>query len=201
MEPSPSRVNVGGRPAQTSAHQLAEIAQELFLAHGFERTSVADITAAAGVSRRTFFRYFASKADVLWVETPAEQERLRALLAEAPPGESCAEVLYRVVPEALRHPADQRRWALHRAELVLTVPAVQAQAVRRYADWRAVVATFAAERLGVPIGDLVPVAVGHAVLAATVASHEYWVAHPDEDLEPILERLLRLLLPRPLKPQ
>jgi AcrR family transcriptional regulator len=76
----------GGRPAATSAQELAQIAQTLFLERGYDEVSVADITTAAGVSRRTFFRYLPSKADVLWVATPAEMARLHRLLAEAPKG-------------------------------------------------------------------------------------------------------------------
>ncbi|WP_220187859.1 acyl-CoA-like ligand-binding transcription factor, partial [Pseudonocardia pini] len=34
------------------------------------------------------------------------------------------------------------------------------------------------------------------VLAATLGAHEYWLAHPDEDLPTVHERFLRLLLPR-----
>jgi hypothetical protein len=37
--------------------------------------------------------------------------------------------------------------------------------------------------------------VGQAVLAATLAAHEHWVAHPDADLFEILPRVLALLLP------
>ena len=62
----------GGRPAVTSAHELAAVAQRLFIAHGFDETSVDDIATAAGISRRTFFRYFSTKADVCFADSPAE---------------------------------------------------------------------------------------------------------------------------------
>lgn len=45
---------------------LAETAFELFLERGFERTTVDDIVARAGVGRRSFFRYFPSKDDVVF---------------------------------------------------------------------------------------------------------------------------------------
>jgi len=44
---------------------ISEVAQELFVTQGFEATSVDQIATATGMSRRTFFRYFASKEDVL----------------------------------------------------------------------------------------------------------------------------------------
>ncbi|GGJ55985.1 acyl-CoA-like ligand-binding transcription factor [Streptomyces brasiliensis] len=189
--------NLGGRPALTSAHRLAEVAQELFLTKGFAETTIADITAAAGVSQRTFFRYFTTKADVLWVETSAEQARLQALLDAAPPEEPYHEVLYRAIPAALHHPPEEHTWALHRAQLLLTAPAVQAQAAARYAEWRASVTRFAAARLDSPPDDLLPTAVGAAALTATLTAHEYWITHPTDDLPTLLERLLQLLIPRP----
>jgi len=55
-----------GRPRASSREVLAEAACELFLERGYESTSIADITTRAGVSRSSFFNYFASKGDVLW---------------------------------------------------------------------------------------------------------------------------------------
>lgn len=55
-----------GRPRVSSRETLAEAACELFLEQGYEATSVADIAQRAGVSRSSFFNYFASKSDVIW---------------------------------------------------------------------------------------------------------------------------------------
>ncbi|MFR9807354.1 TetR family transcriptional regulator [Pseudonocardia sp. RS010] len=179
----------GGRPALTSAHELAAVAQELFVERGFEQTSVDDIAAAARVSRRTFFRYFSTKADVLWVESPAELATFRRLLDEST--EPWREALCRSAPLALHHPAEERRWMLHRAKLLLTVPAVQEKAAVRHAEWRMIATEFVAGR---GQSALVAVAAGHATLAATLGAHEYWIAHPDEDLPALHERFLRMVL-------
>ena len=53
--------------------QLIEVATKLFQEKGFEQTTVDDIVAVAGVSQRTFFRYFASKMDIAF---PYHEQRL-----------------------------------------------------------------------------------------------------------------------------
>src|ERR1700735_3650142 len=59
--------------------RLRDAALELFLAHGFDNVTVAEITERAGLTRRTFSRYFTDKRDVLF----AGSEQLPAALAAA----------------------------------------------------------------------------------------------------------------------
>jgi AcrR family transcriptional regulator len=59
--------------------RLREAALELYLKHGYENVTVAQITERAGLTRRTFSRYFTDKRDVLF----AGSERLPAALADA----------------------------------------------------------------------------------------------------------------------
>jgi mycofactocin system transcriptional regulator len=189
------REDRGGRPSVTTPHELAAVAQRLFLERGFEQTSVDDIAGTAGIGRRTFFRYFPTKADVLFVESATELHRLREHLAGGRSDEPYEAVVSRSVVAALRFPPDQHDWARQRAQLLLTVPAVQAHAMSRYAAWRAAAAQYAAARCRQPADGLFPLAVGQAVLAASLAAHEHWLAHPDSDLFDALALALALLLP------
>lgn len=59
--------------------RLREAALELFLKHGYENVTVAEITERAGLTRRTFSRYFTDKRDVLF----AGSEQLPAVLARS----------------------------------------------------------------------------------------------------------------------
>src|SRR6478609_9627585 len=55
-----------GRIPSTSKDELGRIGLGLFIEHGFDNVTVDDIAVAAGIGRRTFFRYFPSKNDVVW---------------------------------------------------------------------------------------------------------------------------------------
>ncbi|MFC7471264.1 TetR family transcriptional regulator [Actinomadura keratinilytica] len=57
--------------------RLSETAVGLFLEHGFERVTVADVAAAAGVSKPTLFRYFPAKEDLV-LHRLADHEGRRA---------------------------------------------------------------------------------------------------------------------------
>jgi AcrR family transcriptional regulator len=89
-----------GRPKVSSRETLAEAACELFLERGYDATSVADITQRAGVSRSSFFNYFASKSDVLWSSV---DERIGQAvgsleqLARSATGESVRDILLLIV--------------------------------------------------------------------------------------------------------
>lgn len=70
---SPPSAGLRQRKQQETRERLTRVAMGLFLARGFEATTIEDIAAAADVSRRSFFHYFASKEDVVsaWQEDAA----------------------------------------------------------------------------------------------------------------------------------
>jgi mycofactocin system transcriptional regulator len=183
---TPSSRERPGRPPVTTPVELERVALALFSEQGFAETTVDDIANAAGISRRTFFRYFASKNDVVWGDFDALLEGLEEWLAGAPPETgllaSIADAVVRfnaLPPEAV--PAHRQRMAL-----ILHVPALQAHSTLRYADWRAVIARFAARRLRQPVEAFGPQLVGHVALAAAVAAYEQWLADNTSDLSVML---------------
>src|SRR5437773_11582051 len=83
------------RRKRLTAAELEAAALRLFGERGFDAVTVDDIAAEADVCRRTFFRYFASKEDVLLSDHPRRLAELRQGLAARPPEEP--------VLTALRH--------------------------------------------------------------------------------------------------
>jgi mycofactocin system transcriptional regulator len=189
-----------GRPPSTTHEEIAAIALALFERDGFEATSVADIAAAVGVERRTIFRYFPSKNDMVWGNFDWVIERLRRHLEESEEDVPLLDALRRAAVLSNRYPQEQLPALRLRMTLITTVPALQAHSMLRYAAWRQAIAEWAARRRGEGPDDLPPELIAQAALAASMAAFSRWVHHPDEELEECLDRAYRMLaegLPSP----
>jgi mycofactocin system transcriptional regulator len=169
------------------------IALRLFSEQGFEETTVDQIAVAAGVSRRTFFRYFETKTDVLWHEFDAEVETIRALLAATPDDLPIMEGVRRAVLAANHYRAQDVPELRMRMSLLSSVPELVASAAIHYDAWERAVVEFVGRRSGQPADSLYPLAVGRAVLAACRAGYDRWAARADADLTLYLDAALRAL--------
>ncbi|MEV5850585.1 mycofactocin system transcriptional regulator [Streptomyces sp. NPDC048179] len=182
-----------GRPRATSRAALERLGFELFAERGFDDTTVDDIAAAAGIGRRTFFRYFASKNDLVWGDFEEQLTRLDALLTAADPDTPMMDALRAAVVEFNRFDPAQVPWHRQRMALILRVPTLQADSAVRYASWRDLVTEFAARRLGRPASALLPRLVGGTTLAACVTAYEQWLADESADLGELLDLAVRQL--------
>jgi TetR/AcrR family transcriptional regulator, regulator of mycofactocin system len=182
-----------GRRRVTSQAELERVAFELFAAHGFEQTTVEDIAAAAGIGRRTFFRYFPSKNDVPWGMFELELERMRSRLKACPRDVQLMDAIRVALVDFNRVEPGQIPLHRRRMELILRVPALLAHSTLRFAAWRDVVAEFAAERSGQRSDALGPQTIGHAVLGVAVAAYEHWLDDEDADLGTLLDTAMRQL--------
>src|SRR2546430_17729036 len=75
------------RPRRAVRGELAQLAVDLFVEKGYDETTIDDLAAAAGVSKRTFFRYFASKEELVVGKYEYFGEQLAEDLAARPAGE------------------------------------------------------------------------------------------------------------------
>jgi AcrR family transcriptional regulator len=83
----PAATGLRARKRQETREKLTRAAMALFLERGFEATTLDDIVAAADISRRTFFHYFASKEDVVFAWQEEGTAALIAAVAARPAGE------------------------------------------------------------------------------------------------------------------
>lgn len=182
-----------GRPPSTTHREVEAAALRLFSSRGFEQTTVEEIAAAVGVTRRTIFRYFRSKNDMVWGDFDQVIARLREAFAAEGPEVPLMEALRRAVLASNRYQPEQLPELRIRMRLITTVPALQAHSMLRYAAWRDAVAELAARRLRARPTDLAPQTLGNAALGASMAAFGRWVESPEEDLEACLDRAYRLL--------
>jgi TetR/AcrR family transcriptional regulator, regulator of mycofactocin system len=183
----------GGRPRATSRADLERLGFQLFARQGFDATTVDDIAGAAGIGRRTFFRYFASKNDLVWGDFAQQLAGFRALLDATDPDTPVMDALCHAVVEFNRYDDASVPWHRQRMELILTVPTLQADATLRYAEWRAIVSAYVAARKGLAPSDPVPRLFGYALLAAAISAYEHWLAQDRTELGDLLAMAIRRL--------
>jgi len=172
---------------------VARAALDLFHRQGYDETTVDQIAAAVGVSRRTFFRYYESKRDVVWGEFDAELVRLHDELVGAPAGTPMMDVLRQAVIATNRFGAGELDELRIRIGLISTVPTLVAHSAVRYAEWCEVVAGFVAGRVGGRPDGLGPQTVARAALGAAMAAFTCWAADDRDDLADEVDRAFRLL--------
>lgn len=137
------------RKRQLVRDELAEAALRLLAKQGFEETTVDELAAAAGVSRRTFFRYFASKEDVVIssvvVVTEGIVAEVAARPAEEPPAVAIREAVKIVTLEDF---AEDRAKSVALIRHTQNIPALRARFAERQDLLRDDLAEVLARRAG-----------------------------------------------------
>jgi len=156
---------------------LVVSAVELFTGRGYEETTVDDIAAAAGVGRRTFFRYFRGKEDAVSPDHELGLARIADVFAAAHPSEPLRSVVLRAGETVFDLYLADPDIARKRFALVHDVPALrdrEAAQVHRYR--RLFTRELAARLTGVDDGDLRAAVTAAAVVAAHNQALRRWLA-------------------------
>jgi TetR/AcrR family transcriptional regulator, regulator of mycofactocin system len=190
MQPEKGRV---GRRRLTSWEHISDVAIDLFMARGFDDVSVEDVAAAAGIGRRTLFRYYPSKNALPWGDFDAHLEHMRGLLADLDPSVPIRDAL-RTALLAFNDFDDTERHR-QRMRLILETEALQAYSMTMYGGWRAVVAAFVAVRLRTAPDELVPQTVAWTMLGVALAAYGRWLADETVSLPNALGDAFDLLAP------
>ena len=156
--------------------RIEQAALDLFTVKGFEQVTIDDVAAEAGISRRTFFRYFATKADAVWGDFAAHVARLERLLAEPDDGRTLVGHICAAYVAVNDYAAADLPLLRERIRLILTEPALLAHSQLRYAEVDRVVAEHVAGRTGTASGALLPRLVATATRAAATTAFEVWLA-------------------------
>lgn len=181
-----------GRPRATSELSITNISLDLFERDGYDATTVDAIAKAAGISRRTLFRYFPSKNDIVWGDFSAQVARFRDALTAAPADEPTMQVLRRCVVAFNDYGHDAEPELRTRMRLITSVPALQGHSMLRHEEWCRAIAEFVASRRGEGPDALVPTVIAQAALGTSTATFRVWIAEGG-DLLALLDEAFALL--------
>ena len=111
-------------PVRSVRERLALAATELFQTEGYIETTIDEIASHAGVGRRTFFRYYRTKEDVIFPDHDQLLLKVRARLFMHPEETGIAAAT-EAVKIVMREYVDTREISLVRYQLVNQVPALR----------------------------------------------------------------------------
>lgn len=154
--------------------EIGKVAIDLFVDHGFDKVTVDEIASVAGISPRTFFRYYSSKDDIVLELARRLDERLIAAVAARPADEGPITALREGFRATSRMEPSERGRVLSIARILGSVPALRAQSQgERIFDNDGLVRRLVAELSRRSRDRRLPVAV-RAMVAAAGMEFEEW---------------------------
>ena len=154
---------------------IEEAALQLFTERGYDKTDVAAIAERAGVSRRTFFRHFRSKSEVVFGDEHRVPDQLRSAMGqEAPTTPACQAVAGAVI--ALATGFEERRdRTLPRARLIADTTELLQHGLLLQRRWADVLADELARRAGRTDPSVEDRVVGAWGIGAYAAALHHWI--------------------------
>lgn len=182
-----------GRPATIDPDAVAGLALDLFAEHGYENTSMEDIAKAAGIGRKSLYRYFASKADLVWGGSePVVEASTLAFGSFHSPGKSDGGVLAGLRAAAIAGVAVIPDLSVTRARLRLIAehPELTSRSYESLAPQRERALAFLVES---GLSETAARYLSAAYLAATFEAWMQWAAGSEPDPTPYLLAALEVL--------
>jgi AcrR family transcriptional regulator len=176
-----------GRWEPDARGRLARAALELYAETGYEQTTVADIAVRAGVTERTFFRYFADKREVLFDGSGELQRRVLDGVTAAPASLTPVDAVARAFEGAASLLAERRDLSRHRAATIAANPSLHERELLKFAGLGAAVAAALRAR-----GVAEPAATLAAESGVTIfrVGFEKWIAGSPGDLAQCIRETL-----------
>lgn len=168
---------------------ITEAALDLFTRQGFDATTVDQVTAAAGISAATFFRYFASKEDVLFTDEAASAaELVAAVAARSDRSRSSVRALAEPVvafAESIPGPTSPNGRRL--TELVMTTPSLASRSLRIRLHWDRDVAAQLASEAGLAAPELQHTVVASVAVSCLTSGLRHWPDSPPRTLASLVQ--------------
>ncbi|HKW70449.1 MAG TPA: TetR family transcriptional regulator [Candidatus Dormibacteraeota bacterium] len=185
-------VGLRERKKLKTRNAIQKEAMRLFLAKGFDETTIEDIAEAVEISPSTFFNYFPSKEAVVF------QDDLDPLIIAAfnaqPPQMNPIGALRLAMHEVFgRLPPEVNALTRERMALVISTPALRAATVNEFADLVDQIAQLIAHRAGRSPKDFAVRNLSGALLGVMISSYFSAAEDPDADLFAVIDKSMRHL--------
>jgi AcrR family transcriptional regulator len=140
------------RTRQAAYAEIERTAIRLFLEQGFEATTIEQIATAAGISRRSFFRYFGTKEDILLGRLASQGPELQSALEARPMSEGPWEAL-RAALSALKGLGATKSEELAISKMLHETPSLRARSTEKHLGWQKLLVPNIRLRLGLDPED------------------------------------------------
>jgi AcrR family transcriptional regulator len=181
------------RKQQVVRDALSAAAAELFHARGFEAVTVEEIARAAGVSRRTFFRYYESKEDVIVERLDQDGERLLAELAARPPDEPPLLAIRNALIPAIEYSLEEPDLVRDATRLLRQTSALRRAVMERRNRLEERIAALMIQRLGTTGADNTPMLLAFLTRALNDTAFNAWYDHETDDIPGLVDDLISRL--------
>jgi AcrR family transcriptional regulator len=191
---APARSSLQARKHEVVRAELSRAAWELFDRRGYEAASVAEIARDAGGSRRTFFRYYASKEDVLVETSDLLAEDFLDAVARRPASEPPLVAIHRALIPVLVTALGEGGTARAVIRLLRESRTLRRAMLERHARMEERLATLLARRLRIdPARDSTPALLAFVARALLDTAFNVWYDQDRQDIPALIDELFAKL--------
>ncbi len=176
-----------GRWEPNARGRLERAAMELYVERGFEQTTVAEIAERAGLTERTFFRYFADKREVLFWGAGALQELIVGALTSALESAAPMDAVAAALEAAGAGMQERRDSAPQRQAVIAANPDLQERELIKLASLAAAMAAVLRQH---GVKDPAASLTAQAGIAVFHVAFERWISDTSQDLPHIIRESL-----------
>jgi len=169
-----------GRPRVGDPEAMSAIGLQLIRHHGWAATTMDEIARACDVSSTTLFRYFPTKAALLWHGMDENAALFRRAFADRRHEQDLPDAIFDAYTDMLRETDHLPLIKSRMAVVALDIDAAEAT-WSTHEQWRDLVIGFVAEHRGEEVGQLGPRTIGATIWAVLWAALSSWSAADDED--------------------
>jgi AcrR family transcriptional regulator len=180
--------------------ELTDVALTLFLRQGFDATTVDEIAAVAGISRRSMFRYFASKEAIIFDSMQDVGEQVAEVLAKRPREEDPWISLRHSFGVMITYNVDDPERTLAFWRMLDETASLKARHFEQLMRWQELLVPDIAARLGEAeegggYGPCAPAVVGAALACLDAANHAWLRSNGKADVVRLLDEAMRAVRP------